>query len=957
MIRRIYLLLLLSLASALFASNRATAQTLPILPVESMSYDADAIQGRILVKLTLEAYTRSGGEGDFSSVAGRFGIYRVIPWINPKLLAAQTGLYRRNTPSGLSKEAGLRRILVVEYSSLDAPEELVKALERNTDIEFVEVLHPRKLCYTPNDPKLPQQWHIDRISAKQAWDVVKGDSSMIIGIVDSGIERTHPDLNAAIWSNPGETGGGKETDGVDNDNNGFIDDWWGWDFSGSNGTNPDNSPVNQFEPHGTFVAGCAAASGDNSIGVAGVAYGCRLMSVKVTEDRKDPRLFNESEGVLYAAKMGARVINCSFGGLGKSRAEAELYDVVINTYGVVVVAAYGNNGREQQYFPASYPDVIAVAWTNQSDGRDDLSNYHFRVDISAPGTDIYSTINGDYFTDSGSSFASPQVAAAAALVRLRWPSLDPQHVVEVLRATSDDISANLATNELDKMGAGRLNLNKAVANGATIRSARMESYRIIDVGGDGVVDPGEEIRLELHIKNYLGAASGVTTLVEPVSPGIAPMDRPQVNFGAMASDESRITSDSAFNVTIPSNTPPNSDIVFRVTTITADRINRQYITVRVFPSYRTTDNNDVAVTFNSTGNIGYNGINRLEGVGFSYMGEKSILYHGGLMIGTDSAHLSDAVRLGPTSSGVADGFRLRSPYLLAFNIDSSLETGTATFSDAHRPDSLRVGVDVSMRTLQYRTSAARNFVIVSYAITNTSGADISGLRCGIYLDWDMSLNGLEDSIGYDADHRLGFMRANDASSPLYSGATLLSRQEVGFYAVDNGRDGPTTNFTPEKKWVTLASGIVNNPLIDDMGMTLSAGSIDLRADSTTVVSFAIMAANGFDSLQLAATEAERIYALLSSVPYRAEGITGVRLYPNPVTGQESTLGFDLSHPTRVGVKIYSVVGAMVGETKPRNYPEGARTIQLPCANLPSGVYIYRLTTGNESHSGQLIITN
>jgi len=348
----------------------------------------------------------------------------------------------------------------------------------------------------PNDSLWSISWWYDQASghdihATSAWDVTTGDSSITVAILDTGVLPYHPDLGGTvaglpgqIWTNWAERGG---TPGVDDDGNGFVDDTWGWDFvngqsviAGEDGVDEDNDP-NDFAGHGTAVAGLIGAMTDNTIGVSGTAWRVRLMAVRVAWS--DPGLplgvvdmSYAAQGIRYATRMGASVINCSFATLN----QAGLYAAAdaATRAGVTIVAASGNGGQPHEL--ADREDVVAVAATDINDQVAGYSNLGPFVDLCAPGGPIASTFVMHTASDSigerqpaytttmlGTSFAAPQVAGAVALMQahqkqLGAPPLTPMAAILRLRETADDISAE--NPGVAGYGAGRLDLYRALTD-------------------------------------------------------------------------------------------------------------------------------------------------------------------------------------------------------------------------------------------------------------------------------------------------------------------------------------------------------------------------------------------------------------------------------------------------------------------------------------------------------------
>ena len=914
---------------------------LPAIAQQS-KLDGDAVPSRVIVKLAPALFDRGISPTILGPVGASIGVVSIEPWLPPELLNDQTPLNKRR--NGVNDPvAGLRRIVVVAYGADISPYEAALRLARIPGVEYAEAQHRRTILFRPNDSRLPSQWYLEKISALEAWDVQRGDSSITIGVVDSGIEEDHPDLVNAIWHNPGETGGGRESNNIDDDGNGFIDDVWGWDFAGSNGQTPDNDPRPGSEAHGTLVAGCAAASGDNTIGIAGVAWGCRVMAVKITDDGPSPGLYNEAAGILYAAKMGADVINCSFGGAGHSRAEEEAVRIAMTTYNAVIVAACGNDDQDVPFYPASYPGVISVAATAPNDDKASYSNYNYRIDLSAPGDNILSTGSGDYIYDSGTSFATPLVAGAAALLRRKYPLLGPASIAEILRASVDDNRGGLPPRYADKVGSGRLNISRALSVGTTMQSARISSWTVNESNANGIIEPGETLRIRCAVRNWLSASSDVTVVAAGVEPLDLQVDHTTMRLGAMGEGEDRLTDDTAFVVIVPTTALPNDQLTVSFTTVTADRGNDQFLSIAVSQTFATTDNNDIAVTFNSSGNVGFNGIRRTQGEGLTFRGGKNLLYHGGVMIGVDSARLADVVRLGPTSLGVADGLRWTSLYRPVHSLDSSVQTGEALFSDSHLDPLRRVGVDVRLRTLQYRADGARNFVIARYRITNTSSSLIQGLCFGLYLDWDVSPYGLDDKVDYDAARVMGLVRSARDITGLWGAVTVLSGGgEPLFYAVNNLADGVLNDFTPARKWGFLSSGVVTSDNVDDMAMVIGRGGISLGAGESTEIGMALIVASTFDSLRLAADAAHDYYSLSGVGRYEMEG-SGAWLYPNPL-GNHGRIVSRLDRPGKVIIKVYSSCGDLVRTIDGGEHEMGSAEIGIDMSGLAAGWYLCRVMT-------------
>jgi subtilisin family serine protease len=326
----------------------------------------------------------------------------------------------------------------------------------------------------PNDPLFSQLWGLNNtgqivsgsagtpdadIDAPEAWSVTTGSDNVTVAVIDTGIDWSHPDLSSSIWINPGENCPGCRNDGIDNDGNGYVDDWHGWDFA-----NNDNNPTDD-NGHGTHVAGTIGAIGDNGTGVAGVNWHVRLMPLKFLGANGSGTSADAVRAVLYAADKGADVLNNSWGGDGYSQALADAISVA-DGRGSLFVAAAGNNFSDNDAnptYPSSYelPNVVSVAATDSSDQPAWFSNRGARsVDLSAPGVNIYSTApGGGYQFMSGTSMAAPHVSGAAALEKAAFPGASGLGLKALLL---NSVDARPALTGLTATG-GRLNVGNAVA--------------------------------------------------------------------------------------------------------------------------------------------------------------------------------------------------------------------------------------------------------------------------------------------------------------------------------------------------------------------------------------------------------------------------------------------------------------------------------------------------------------
>lgn len=307
---------------------------------------------------------------------------------------------------------------------------------------------------TPNDPDYPSQWALPKISMPLAWDVHQLNADVAVGVVDSGVDYTHPDLAGSIWENPGEVPG----NGIDDDDNGFVDDVRGWDFYG--GT---NDPMDYYF-HGTHCAGIIGAQGNNGIGVAGIAWKLKVVPLRAFGPLGGGAESDILDATSYAMKAGFPMTSNSYGTNKPSQA---FIDVLSDAEGIgmLFVASAGNsnkNSDQSPLYPAAYPhsNIISVMATDSADAKGWFSNWGPNsVDLGAPGVSILSTMpNGQYAYKDGTSMAGPHVAGAAALLKSFLPGLTCDQLKTQILDSADAVSPLAG---LCKTGA-RLNVYKAL---------------------------------------------------------------------------------------------------------------------------------------------------------------------------------------------------------------------------------------------------------------------------------------------------------------------------------------------------------------------------------------------------------------------------------------------------------------------------------------------------------------
>ena len=524
-----------------------------------------ALPGRLYVQFTEDHQRMSAGRigiDAFDALASRYSVTDI------KKAFPSIDVIAEHRPLSPATEA-LRHVYIVHYDAADSPDHVAQDLESVPAVRYAEPIYRHQLYgkvqesgdeprATPNDLSYAAQTHLPFMRLNEAWDVVKGsDGSVVIGIVDGGTQWQHVDLAANVWTNPNEIDG----DGIDNDNNGYVDDIHGWNFT-TNTPDPTGPANSENNDHGTEVAGAAAAVTDNSIGIAGASWNAKFMGLNASCTDQD-YMCHTSSGTLYASLNGADVITASYGGYSYSATEEMVYQAATDE-GSLVVAAAGNLRRNvdfNKHYPSGYTMVLSVGATRKNSDVN-VFNYGKTVNVFAPGQSIEGTVGSNrYSTSSGTSYAAPLAAGVAALVKTAFPSYNAHQLREQIRLTA--VSIDHANTYPGEYGSGKVDAYAAVTT-APQPGLRVSDWSYQTLHGNQNVGRYDVVDVKVTFTNYHGLGSGLSAELSADADYVTWLAQ-TVSLGSMGLGDTR---EATFRFSF-TDAAPNSGIVFLSPTIKA----------------------------------------------------------------------------------------------------------------------------------------------------------------------------------------------------------------------------------------------------------------------------------------------------------------------------------------------------------------------------------------------------
>lgn len=700
---------------------------LTVLPAELPHRPDPVIAGRAKVRLTLDAATNA------DAVLGALGL-RIERVVLPREQSLRWGTaqQRQPRPSSLNEalevEERLLRSYVVAWDDLRiTPERMVQLLETGCGpIECAAPWCVAQLMGEPNDPQRDRQAMLAVIKVYEAWDVEDGSDTIVIGISDSGLMQPHEDLTDAIAARRGEI----PDNSIDDDNNGYVDDYRGFNFCAELGMGTPGNTWHPSDSHGSGVGGIVGATVNNSLGIAGVANQCKIFPLRTMPDNIRGIVYGY-ESLLYCAVNNVDVVNCSWGSQSRSCIDADVIAYTI-ARGTAVVAAAGNHGLPTPFFPASYRGVLGVGVVNSRDDVIAMSGHGPTVDVMAPGHDTWTTGNdGGYMGFCCTSGSSPIAAAIVALVRSKHPELSPLEACAVVRESVDPSPWYYVPSTIDTMllPRGRVNALLAVtAEPSSIVSVVYDTVQLAAASGAQRWGLGDTLNVtpwvinvmgdwritNMRVHAVVGASSDAVQVLETEIPTNVPLTPQQRT--ALPAIRMRVTR-------------ATDDIAYAVVHLEGERTSGGQIVRRIIvpitpaPAFVTLANSDVRVSIGDHGRIGNTDLEHGQGDGFTFRQWCGQLYEGALMITANNRVVDGARAL----RGHNDHFVASKPFLAPY-------PQRAVLTDAGAPDSVRIGVEVELNVTLDPDAAV---LVIDATLTNTSDTALHNCGIGWFYDWDL----------------------------------------------------------------------------------------------------------------------------------------------------------------------------------------------------------------------------
>lgn len=841
----------------------------------------------------------------------------------------------------IQKEEPLLRTVIIEYNDKFTAEQFcTKLMKENVIIEVAEPYHEMELLeYKPNDEMILNQADLFyNIKAFDAWEVFQGDTNVVIGISDSGLDQNHNDLKSNIAINFGEI----PNDNIDNDGNGYVDDYSGYNLAFKEDNVNPSVTINYTYQHGCEVGGIAGAHTDNQIGMAGVGFKSRIFPIKIMAGSS---LKYSYQSIVYAAVRGLKVLNCSWGApVAYSTINQSIIDYAVAN-DVAIVAAGGNKGTNgatifDTFYPAAYKGVLGVGETYYSDVVTDNSVMGVQTRIMAPGVNNWATRNNNQYTSntSGTSYSAPVVSGAVALARGKHPQLSSMQALEFVRQCSDNITELNSMNK--SLIPGRLNLHKVVTvDPFSMPAIHPEKINYFTESGQPTTrfKENETAKMNIDFKNYLGKATNLTfTLSVAYDPANSiEIIESVANLGEIQKESTGQMGDFSFKLKYTN----KGRVIFRVD-ISADNNYKDFFKFEFVPSsdMALIANKNIRISVSDDGEIGFRKSGTMiEGQGISFGDYGNQVYSGSGLMAT-----SAITKLAYVNNDLfQNDFAVKKDYTYP-------EPFTSIVDDSNM-GSGRIGLEITQKWGFIDDNV--NSISSDITIKNVTTKAIQLPAVGYYIDWDLGgnltasrnhikllENGVPDNYKNDKGAAL-MVEIVDSAYPKF-GMAVKSDAPDAMAQAAGLHYGITSDFNNEERILALNSGktwIVDTVYDVSMAMGMQWKQDLLPNDSK---SCKICIAFGETQAQL---EKELKNCINGFISVDSEFEKKVSLYPNPA---KNTLKVELEELSDnfINYSIYSIEGKLL-----ENIENVAieNSFEVDISNLKTGIYALKIQNGKD----------
>jgi len=852
----------------------------------------------------------------------------------------------------MEAEEPLLRTFRVSYSSDESPEDICRWLLKTVpEIEIAEPCIAPEILALPNDPFASEQDMLKQIHAPEGWDIYDGDPNVTVGIIDNGLFQEHQDLKSSIKPNEGEIA----LNNIDDDRNGYIDDYQGYSFGWQDDNTNPGLTYNTNNDHGSNTGGITGATYNNAIGMTGTAGRSTIFPVKATSNQEWNYTPYGYEALVYAGVRGFKVVNCSW---GSENSYSDVNRTIIEyavSKDVAIIAAGGNNVNSiYPYYPAGYYGVLGVGEVNPEDNVTGITNLGAHVDIMAPGEGNMQTTNsaaGYNISQGGTSSASPVVAGVVALVRGKYPNLSNHQALELVRQSTDDIkSVNPGWEDILP---GRVNMFKALSTDPmSIPGIRPIEQTFLTTGGIETqrFNTGDTALLRIEAINYLGPATNIRFVLSSAQDPFEVIEvlSSEVDYGNISSNQGLTIDGFSFKVK-----ELYPEIIFLRVDIYADNNYHDFFLLPYTSSMETTtfENGKIKYSVSDRGKIGFGGTEQNpQGFGFVLDGYPNQLYFGsGLMATEDDIRAISAVHgTGPQKND----FSVIKP----FTPDSA---NIGVCDDSESILSRKIGLEI--RQEFYLPPGDKKWSRVKCTARNISGRTLKNLSLGYLFDWDLNDDSKNNIVKLMPDAIPGWMKGSNAAAEIagyykegfpYFGSAVYSNDGSAIAQAAGLNYDVTYFFSVEDQVRSLNNGTswqLDAP--DDISYV-----VGMRFPGETPQweskEYYMCFGTGDTESELAANLQECLSGLTSTKEPVPE-TNYFEISPNPADEKVRVNGYH-SGFNKINIKIFDALGKQITNIDV-NSARGHFTEDIDCSSYPIGMYFMSVISGNNTYSHPLVI--